>query len=164
MSSLAGSGQIIAIVTNNPRVVSHEFAARHQWLVNCIIGFYDVHCSKPNPDGMLLALSQRGGEAEGSYHVGDRPQGTAAARAAEITPIGAGWGSLELEQLRRSLPESLFMSVTALRRFLLGQCSEVDGSHAVPLIRSTDDGPDTVNKIVIALAVLSRMLPPNYPV
>ena len=38
---------------------------------------------------------------------------------AGVSAIGAGWGSLELEMLRGSLPDVLCMSVAELRTFLM---------------------------------------------
>lgn len=119
LSSLVASGQKIGIVTNSPRVVPQDFARRLEWPLECIVGYHDVRRRKPYPDGLLLALSRCGEKAPGSFHVGDRAQDTAAARAAGIAPIGAGWGSLELEQLMQSRPEQLFLSVADLRMFLL---------------------------------------------
>lgn len=119
LGSLVAAGQKIAIVTNSPRPVPEKYTQRQKWPVNCIIGYHDVRRRKPYPDSLTLALRRCGEDEAGSYHVGDRAQDTEAARAAGIVAIGAGWGSLELEELARSQPEQLFMSVAELRKFLL---------------------------------------------
>lgn len=119
LESLVAAGQKIAIVTTSPRAVPQRYSDSRKWPVDCIIGFHDTPRRKPYPDSLLLALERCGEEAVGSYHIGDRAQDTEAARAAGIVAIGAGWGSLELEILRQSRPDELFLSVADLRTFLL---------------------------------------------
>ena len=119
LDSLVGVGEKIAIVTNSPTQVPQRFSERQRWPLDCIIGFQDVRRRKPHPEGLLLALEQCGEKPTSSFHIGDRAQDTEAARAAGMTAIGAGWGSLELDALRRSRPDELFMSVADLRDFLL---------------------------------------------
>ncbi|MEU0843597.1 HAD hydrolase-like protein [Streptomyces sp. NPDC005962] len=47
---------------------------------------------KPAPDGLLLALGKLGATPSGTVFLGDTTGDMAAARAAGITPLGAGWG------------------------------------------------------------------------
>jgi phosphoglycolate phosphatase-like HAD superfamily hydrolase len=47
---------------------------------------------KPDPDGVLLALAQLGVAPFEAVFVGDTAGDIAAARAAGVTPVGAGWG------------------------------------------------------------------------
>ena len=119
LEGLVALGQQIAIVTNSPVAVPQRFSERQRWSLDCIIGYHDVQRHKPHPDSLLLALNRCGAAPAASYHVGDRAQDTEAARAAGIVAIGAGWGTLELDALRRSRPDQLFMSVADLRAFLL---------------------------------------------
>ncbi|MGW2327802.1 HAD family hydrolase [Streptomyces sp. NPDC001700] len=47
---------------------------------------------KPAPDGLLLALGKLGAAPSEAVFLGDTTGDIAAARAADITPLGAGWG------------------------------------------------------------------------
>ena len=119
LQRLSAQSQQVAIVTNSPRMVPQRFVDRYNWPVSCVIGYHDVSRHKPHPDGLLLALERCGATPAGSYHVGDRAHDTEAARVAGVSAIGAGWGSLELDMLRGSLPDVLCMSVAELRTFLM---------------------------------------------
>ncbi|MFD7894074.1 HAD family hydrolase [Streptomyces sp. NPDC059743] len=47
---------------------------------------------KPAPDGLLLALAKLGAAPFKAVFLGDTPGDIAAARAAGVAPLGAGWG------------------------------------------------------------------------
>ena len=108
----------LAIVTTSPNMVAQKFAALHEWPIDVVIGYHQVVRMKPDPEGLVKALNHCKAEASTSFHVGDRPEDTEASQRAGITAVGAGWGSEDIEQLRRSAPDYLFMSVADLRRFL----------------------------------------------
>ena len=113
--------QPLAIVTSSPDMVAREFAQQHQWPIETVIGYHQMQRhQKPDPYGLNLALQQCGADAATSYHMGDREQDTQASRAAGVIAVGAGWGSEEIDLLRASQPDRLFMSVAELSAFLLG--------------------------------------------
>ena len=121
LAELRSLGQSLAIVTSSPDMVAREYAQRHQWPVEFVVGYHQMRGrQKPNPYGLNLALQQFGADAATSYHVGDTEQDTRASRAAGTITLGAGWDSHELDLLRDSHPDHLFMSVDALCTFLLG--------------------------------------------
>ena len=120
LGELHAFGQPLAILTSSPDMVAKEFVQRHNWPIETILGYHQMgKRQKPDPHGINLALRQHGADAGTSYHVGDREQDTLASRAAGVIAIGAGWGSEEVDRLRASQPEQLFMSVEELRDFLL---------------------------------------------
>ena len=120
LTELHDLGQPLAIVTSSPDMVAREYAQRHQWPFEFIVGYHQMRGrQKPNPYGLNLALQQFGADAATSYHVGDTEQDTQASRAAGTIALGAGWDSHELDLLRDSLPDHVFMSVDALSTFLL---------------------------------------------
>ena len=59
----------------------------------------DRHPSKPHPSMVQQALADAGACAEQSFVVGDTSFDMAMAAAAGTTPIGAGWGYHEAEEL-----------------------------------------------------------------
>ena len=112
--------QRMSIVTSSPDMLAREFAQRHQWTIEVVVGFHQMRRrQKPDPHGLNLALQHGGADAAASYHVGDRAQDTQASRAAGVIAIGAGWGSEEIDLLIESRPDHLFMSVDELSTFLV---------------------------------------------
>ncbi|MFJ9430960.1 HAD family hydrolase [Streptomyces sp. NPDC101490] len=57
-----------------------------------VIVCYEDAAPKPAPDGLLLALGKLGVAPAYAVFLGDMPSDMHAARAAGVTPIGAGWG------------------------------------------------------------------------
>ena len=120
LDKLRGLEQRMAIVTSSPDMVAREFAQRHQWVIELVVGYHQMRSrQKPDPYGLNLALQHCGADAASSYHVGDRAQDTQASHAAGVIAIGAGWGSEEIDLLGESSPDYLFMSVDELSSFLV---------------------------------------------
>ena len=127
LGELHALGQPLAILTSSPDMVAKEFVQRHNWPIETILGYHQMgRRQKPDPYGINLALRQHGADAGTSYHVGDREQDTLASRAAGVIAIGAGWGSEEVDRLRASQPDQLFMSVEELRDYLLEVLGTID--------------------------------------
>ncbi|GGR13583.1 HAD family hydrolase [Streptomyces roseolus] len=57
-----------------------------------VVVCYEDAVPKPAPDGLLLALDKLGVAPASAVFVGDMESDMHAARAAGVTPIGAGWG------------------------------------------------------------------------
>ena len=106
----------IGIVTKSPSMIPKSFVEMQKWPVSVIIGYHDVKRRKPDPEALLLALG-RGRDPISSFHVGDQPEDTQAARAAGVTAIGAGWGLRDTALLEASRPNHLFMTVEDMRKF-----------------------------------------------
>ena len=62
-------------------------------------------------------MRRAGAAPADSFHVGDQPEDTEAARAAGVMAIGAGWGLDNTRPLEASRPDRLFLSVGELRTF-----------------------------------------------
>ncbi|CAM5505746.1 HAD family hydrolase [Streptomyces narbonensis] len=60
-------------------------------LIDVVVCYEDA-APKPAPDGLLLALDKLGVAPASAVIVGDMESDMHAARAAGVTPIGAGWG------------------------------------------------------------------------
>ena len=59
---------------------------------DCIIAYHDVVCKKPNPEGMIKALSILKVSSEETIAIGDRDSDIIAAQSAKIFSIGCLWG------------------------------------------------------------------------
>ena len=107
----------LAIVTKSPDMVPRAFVERHGWPIDIVVGYHQVRRRKPDPEGLLLAMQRAGADPTDTFHVGDQPEDTAAARAANVTAVGAGWGLVDVAPLEASRPDHLFLAVADLRKF-----------------------------------------------
>ena len=114
-------GQTLAIVTRSPDMLPQAFISRRQWPIDIVLGFHQVKRRKPHPDALLTAMRMGKGHAADTYHVGDEADDTKASRAAHICALGAAWGAKDVEDLERSKPDHLFLTVQELHSFLLSR-------------------------------------------
>jgi phosphoglycolate phosphatase-like HAD superfamily hydrolase len=89
------------------------------WQVDIVVGYHHVTRRKPDPEGLLLAMSQAGADPGATFHVGDQPEDTEASRAAGMVALGAAWGIQDAAALEASKPDSIFKSVEQCKSFLL---------------------------------------------
>lgn len=87
--------------------------------IDIVIGYHQVRRRKPDPQPLVLAMRKAGSQRGETFHVGDHPDDTEAARRAGIVAIGAAWGSADVELLIASDPDHLFTSIQECREFLL---------------------------------------------
>ena len=118
LGDLAAWNQSLAIVTTSPSMVAEGFVKSCGWPIDSVIGYHQVSHRKPDPEGLLIALELCHADASGSFHVGDRPEDTEASRRAGVVAIGADWGCEDIDQLRDSEPDHLFMSIDDLHAVL----------------------------------------------
>lgn len=111
------NGHTLAIVTKSPDMVAKWFIKNRNWPISIVVGYHDVKRRKPDPEGLLLAMSKAGATPDQTYHVGDQAQDTEAARAACVVAIGAVWGIGDQRELAASNPDHLFQTVAELDDF-----------------------------------------------
>ena len=119
LDSLHKRGQKLAIVTKSPDMVPKAFIRAHRWPIDIVVGYHHVAKRKPDPEGLLLAMSQAGASPSTSFHVGDQPEDTEASRAAGTVAIGAAWGIQDTASLEASKPDAIFRSVAECSSFLI---------------------------------------------
>ena len=119
LAELHAAGKRLAIVTKSPDMVPKAFIKQHDWPIDIVVGYHHVKRRKPDPEGLLLAMSQADAAPNSTFHIGDQPEDTLAAQAAGVTAIGSAWGLTEVTALEASQPDQLFATVLELRRFLL---------------------------------------------
>lgn len=108
-------GQTLSIVTKSPDMVPKAFVKQHGWPIDIVIGFHAVKARKPAPDGLLLAMQRAGAAPADTFHVGDQPEDTQAARSAGVYALGSSWGLKDDAALRASEPDAIFKTVDELR-------------------------------------------------
>lgn len=112
------SGHSLAIVTHSPGMVPTEYVRNKNWPINIIVGWHDYRARKPNPKGIQLAMQKGSAVPENTYHIGDQPSDTEAARRAGIQSIGAAWAATDPKALRLSEPDHYCETVTDLAAFI----------------------------------------------
>lgn len=118
LKALHASGKTLAIVTKSPDMVPKYFIRQHHWPIDIVVGYHDVKRRKPDPEGLLLAMTRAGTTPDQTLHVGDQAQDTEAARAAGVMAIGVTWGSADQGELIASAPDHLFHTIAELTEFL----------------------------------------------
>lgn len=121
LSELHARGHSLAIVTKSPDMVPKAFIRQHQWPIDVVVGYHDVKRRKPDPEGLLLAMSKVGATPASTYHVGDQVQDTDAARGAGVVAVGVTWGLADGADLIASGPDEVFNTVEKLAAYLLGK-------------------------------------------
>lgn len=117
LKELHDAGQTLAIVTKSPDMIAKAFIRTHAWPIDIVLGYHQVSKNKPDPEGLLLAMSKARASAEDTYHVGDQAQDVEASRGAGVTALGAAWGITDLAELKASAPDEIFASVAELTAF-----------------------------------------------
>jgi HAD superfamily hydrolase (TIGR01509 family) len=118
LNELHAAGHTLAIVTKSPDMVPKAFIKAHNWPIDIVVGYHQVKNKKPDPEGLLLAMSKAGATPENTYHVGDQPQDTEASRGAGVMALGSAWGCSDTQYLKSSNPDEIFATVADLNVFL----------------------------------------------
>ncbi len=100
-------------------MVPKAFIRAHKWPIDIVVGYHHVKKRKPDPEGLILAMSQAGADPRSTFHVGDQPEDTEASRAAGVMALGAAWGIQDAAALEASKPDCIFKSVEQFKSFLL---------------------------------------------
>ncbi len=121
LRELHGLGQKLAIVTTSPNMVPDEAIKVFGWPIDIVVGYHHVKQRKPHPEGLILAMKKGGAAPAETIHVGDKPDDTAASRAAGVLAVGAGWGAADVDALKASKPDFVASTVAELRAYLLNK-------------------------------------------
>ncbi|MDE2732672.1 MAG: HAD-IA family hydrolase [Bacteroidota bacterium] len=111
-------GHKLAIVTQSPGFAPTLFARKENWPIDAIVGWHGYRRRKPDPKCLLVALRKLQATPAESYHIGDLPADTEAARRAGIGAIAAAWAAPDKAALRASRPDHFFETVEELSEFI----------------------------------------------
>lgn len=116
VAALAAAGHPMAIVTAKTtpgalRTLGHTGLLPY---MGAVIGADSCARCKPDPEPVLLALERLGAAAERAVLLGDAVHDVAAARAAGVVALGAGWGVATPEALRAAGAERVLTDVREL--------------------------------------------------
>ena len=113
------SGATLAVLTNKPgdfsRTILEGLGVASRFAR--IWGYGDVPARKPDPSGLLRLVDELGGDAAGTWMIGDSTIDVRTARAAGVRACGVTWG-LDPAGVRASAPDRLVDSAAALASLL----------------------------------------------
>lgn len=129
ITELAARRIPVCVVTSSPSTYCGKILTHWKWAGIKTVCYHDTpkpH-KKPHPAPILLGLERLGIKAEDAISVGDEPKDIQASKAAGVYSVGALWGALDKEALRRAQPDALCETVDELRALIL---SRVEGDKA----------------------------------
>jgi HAD superfamily hydrolase (TIGR01509 family) len=121
ITELASRRIAVCVVTSSPGPYCSRVLKHWKWAGIKTVCFYDTKRRKPYPDPILLGLERLGIKAEDAISVGDEPKDIQASKAAGVYSVGALWGTLDKEALRRAQPDALCETVDELRTLILSR-------------------------------------------
>lgn len=82
-----------------------------QGIFDVLVTGEDVSCSKPDPEGVRIALMRLEASPKKALLVGDSPLDIQAGRAAGVETAAALWGTKQRQELLTSAPDYVFLSI-----------------------------------------------------
>lgn len=122
VAALAAEGHPLAIVTAKTEVGAQRTLGHTGLLeyMGAVIGADSCARCKPHPEPVLLALERLRATPERAVLLGDSSHDIAAARAAGVAALGAGWGVSSAEGLRAAGAGRVLADVRELPGVLAG--------------------------------------------
>jgi HAD superfamily hydrolase (TIGR01549 family) len=93
----------VCVVTSSPRPYCQRILAHHQWPVTHTICYHDTQQHKPHPAPLHAALERLDCHHTQAIAIGDDPNDCIAAQRAQITCVGALWGSKDPKAFGRPI-------------------------------------------------------------
>jgi len=93
--------------------IAFRYLPELEGLFDVIVTAEDTELHKPNPEPLLLALRDLGGERVGAAYVGDSPFDVEAAKAAGLRAIAVTWGGIHGEERLRMVAPDAIVSTPA---------------------------------------------------
>jgi HAD superfamily hydrolase (TIGR01549 family) len=114
---LEGQGRFLGVVTSSPRSYCVRVLNHLGLAPTVTVCYHDTDLHKPHPDPLVEAIERAGRFAGRAFYIGDKVDDMRAAAAAEMTGIGAVWGS-EDPVLLQHAAHFAFQSPTELHTWL----------------------------------------------
>lgn len=103
----------ISIVSSSPLSYVQRVVKNLGWSFDAMICYHDTILHKPQPEPFIEAANRLKIPAKDCWTVGDHPNDIIAARRAGMFTIGAEWGSIDGDALRREKPDILCNTVSS---------------------------------------------------
>ena len=104
----------LAIVSSAPLSYVKRVVRYFGWSFDEMVGYHDTREHKPHPAPFIEVAKRLRVSPKYCWAVGDDPKDIIAAKRAGMYAIGALWGSLDKESLKKANPDALFENVSDL--------------------------------------------------
>lgn len=114
LSLTKDKGIKISIVSSSPSSYVNRVIRHFGWNFDATVCYHDTSSHKPHPAPFIEAAHRLKIEERDCWAVGDHPNDIIAAKNAGIYSVGALWGSLDKEALRREKPDLICDTISSL--------------------------------------------------
>jgi len=98
----------LSIVSAGPSSYVQRVVRHFGWSFDVIVCYHDTIQHKPHPAPLIEAADRLNVEVKDCWAVGDDPIDIIAAKRAGMYSVGALWGSLNKDTLRKANPDMMF--------------------------------------------------------
>jgi len=98
----------LSIASAGPSSYIQRLVRHFGWSFDAIVCYPDTVQHKPNPEPLIKAANRLNIDVVDCWAVGDDPIDIIAARRADMYSVGALWGSLNKDALRKANPDMMF--------------------------------------------------------
>jgi len=116
LSITRDGGIKISIVSSSPSGYAMRVVQHFGWSFDAMVCYHDTIQHKPHPAPFIEAANRLKIDVKDCWAVGDEPKDIIAARAAGMYAVGALWGSLDKESLKRTKPDIIFETVASFHK------------------------------------------------
>ncbi|MBU4076363.1 MAG: HAD-IA family hydrolase [Euryarchaeota archaeon] len=113
LSMTKDKGIKTSIVSSSPSSYAYRIVRHFGWEFDAMVCYHDTTSHKPHPAPFIEAAHRLMIAERDCWAVGDHPNDIIAAKSAGMYSVGALWGSLDQESLKREKPDILFDSVSS---------------------------------------------------
>ena len=114
LSLTKDKGIKISIVSSSPSSYANRVIRHFGWDFDATVCYHDTTLHKPHPAPFIEAARRLNIAERDCWAVGDHPNNIIAAKNAGMFSVGALWGSLDKEALKREKPDLICDTISSL--------------------------------------------------
>jgi len=118
LSMVKNKGIKISIVTSSPSSYALRVVRHFGWEFDAMVCYHDTTLHKPHPVPFIEVASRLKISEGDCWAVGDHPNDIIAAKKAGMYSVGALWGSLDKESLKREKPDIICETISSFYKVL----------------------------------------------
>lgn len=112
------NGIKISIVSSSPTSYVHRVVRHFGWEFDTMVCYHDTTLHKPHPAPFIETARRLKVAEKDCWAVGDQPNDIIAAKNAGMFSVGALWGSIDKEALKRENPDIISDTVSSFYKVL----------------------------------------------
>lgn len=118
LSSMKDKSIKVSIVTSSPSSYANRVIRHFGWDFDATVCYHDTTSHKPHPAPFVEAARRLKIAERDCWAVGDHPNDIIAAKNAGMYSVGALWGSLDKDALKREKPDLICDTMSSLYKEL----------------------------------------------